>query len=55
MFIYQYPKYSLSLGETDILKAITQLLPRILEQSLLNNFTFSLNGKDKLVRFLYTN
>lgn len=35
--------------------AITQILPRILEQSLLNNFIFNLNGKDKLVRFLYTN
>jgi hypothetical protein len=35
--------------------AITQILPRILEQPLLNNFIFSLNGKDKLVRFLYTN
>jgi len=33
--------------------AITQLLLRILEQSLLNTFVFNLNGKNKLVRFLY--
>src|SRR5947207_4769144 len=55
MFIYRYTKYLLSRGEIDILKAITQILPRILEQSLLNSFTFNLNGKDKLVRFLYSN
>lgn len=30
------------------------MLPRILEQSLLNHFVFNLNGNNKLVRFLYT-
>jgi hypothetical protein len=45
----------LSKGEIDILMAITQILPRILEQLLLNSFIFNLKGKDKLVRFLYTN
>lgn len=55
LFIYKYPHYSFNKGKTDILIAIIQILPRILEQSLLNSFIFSLNGKDKLVRFLYTN
>lgn len=35
--------------------AITQLLPRILEQSLLDTYTFNLNGKNKLVKFTYSN
>jgi hypothetical protein len=34
--------------------AITQLCPRILEQSLLHNVPSSLSGKDRLVRFTYT-
>jgi len=34
--------------------AITQLLPRILEQSLLDTYTFNLNGKNKLVKFSYS-
>jgi hypothetical protein len=38
----------------DILYAITQLIPRILEQSLLSNLIFNLNGKNKLVRLMYT-
>jgi len=38
----------------DILLAITQLIPRILEQSLLSDMVFSLNGKNKLIRFTYT-
>lgn len=55
MFVNKYPHYILSKGETDILIAISQLLPRILEQSLLVNYSFVLNGRDKLVRFTYTN
>jgi len=55
IFQNKHPNYSLSQGEHDILMAITQLLPRILEQSLLSNYSFSLNGKDKLVKFSYTN
>lgn len=35
--------HQLSLGEYDILKAITQLVPRILEQSLLLELTPALN------------
>jgi len=35
--------------------AITQLLPRILEQSLLDTYIFNLNGKNKLVKFSYSN
>lgn len=54
-FIYVHPYYKLSKGEMDILTAITQLIPRILEQSLLNNFTFTLNGARKLITFSYTN
>jgi hypothetical protein len=38
----------------DILYAITQLIPRILEQSLLSDLIFNLNGKNKLVRLMYT-
>ena len=53
IFKNKYPHYSLNKGETHILMAITQLLLRILEQSLLNTFVFNLNGKNKLVRFLY--
>lgn len=55
LFVYKYPHYNLSRGEVDILMAITQLLPRILEQSLLDNFPFNLNGNNKLVKFSYTN
>lgn len=55
LFINKYPHYILNKGETDILIAISQLLPRILEQSLLVNYSFILNSKDKLVRFSYTN
>jgi len=44
----------LSKGEIDILFAVTQLIPRILEQSLLLHFLFTLNGKDNKVRFSYT-
>ena len=53
-FIYQYPNYLLSKGELDILFAVTQLIPRILEQSLLSHFTFTLNGERKLIMFSYT-
>ena len=44
----------MSKGEIDILFAVTQLIPRILEQSLLLHFLFTLNGKDNKVRFSYT-
>jgi len=37
LFIYKYPYHYLTKGEQDILYSITQLIPRILEQSLLNN------------------
>lgn len=33
--------------------AITQLVPRILEQSIFEHFHCNLNGKDRLVRFTY--
>lgn len=54
-FIYVHPYYVLSKGEMDILFAITQLIPRILEQSLLLNFSFTLNGERKLITFSFTN
>ena len=54
-FIYLHPCYVLSKGEMDILFAITQLIPRILEQSLLLHFSFPLNGERKLIIFSYTN
>jgi hypothetical protein len=54
-FISLYPYYVLSRGEMDILFAITQLIPRILEQSLLLHFSFTLNGERKLIIFSYTN
>ena len=38
-FYRTHTHYNLSLGETDILKACTQLLPRILEHSLLVELT----------------
>ena len=55
LFVYKHPHYILSKGEVDILMAITQLLPRILEQSLLDTYIFNLNGKNKLVKFSYSN
>lgn len=55
LFVYKHPYYVLSKGEIDILIAITQLLSRILEQSLFYNFSFNLNGENKLVKFSYTN
>jgi hypothetical protein len=54
-FIYQHPNYLLSRGELDILFAVTQLIPRILEQSLISHFIFTLNGERKLIMFSYTN
>lgn len=54
-FIYVHPYYVLSKGEMDILFAITQLIPRILEQSLLLHFSFTLKGERKLIIFSYTN
>lgn len=47
------PGYILTQGEYDILMAVTQLCPRILEQSILHHFPCSLNGIDRLVRFRY--
>jgi hypothetical protein len=52
-FVYTHPNYVLSSGEMDILFAITQLIPRILEQSLISHFTFTLNGERKLIIFSY--
>ena len=49
----KYPFYNLRQGELDILLAITQILPRILEQSLLYSLHFELNGENKLVKFTY--
>lgn len=46
-FIYIHPYYVLSRGEMVILFAITQLIPRILEQLLLLYFSFTLNGERK--------
>jgi hypothetical protein len=34
--------------------AVTQLVPRTLEQSILHHFHCSINGDDQLVRFRYT-
>lgn len=34
--------------------AVTQLVPRILEQSLFSHFASTLSGKDRLVRFTFT-
>ena len=44
-------------GERDILIAITQLSPRILEQSILldKRFVLDLNGDYRLVKFTYSN
>lgn len=53
-FVYIHPDYVLSSGEIDILYAITQLIPRVLEQSLLLHFTFALNNESKLILFSYT-
>lgn len=53
-FYQAYPGYTLSQGEYDILMAVTQLVPRILEQSLFHHFKSELSGKDRLVRFTYT-
>lgn len=54
-FIYIYPYYGLSKDEINILFVITQLIPIILEQWLLLNFSFILNGERKLITFSYTN
>jgi GIY-YIG catalytic domain len=62
-FIASNPNYDLSQGELDILLAITQLVPRILEQSLCtrdifeitkDSLSFKLNGSSGLVLFTYT-
>jgi hypothetical protein len=54
LFYRAYPGYTLSQGEYNILMAVTQLVPRILEQSLFEHFKSELSGKDRLVKFTYT-
>ena len=39
-FVKENPYYELSYGEMCLLKAITELFPRILEQSMLNTFKY---------------
>lgn len=53
-FYTNHPGYELSQGEYNILMAITQLVPRILEESLFRAYASTLTGKDRLVRFVYT-
>jgi hypothetical protein len=56
LFLKMYPNYLLMQGEVNILLAILQLLPRLLEQSILSNFPCTLNGNgSRLVVFSYTN
>jgi hypothetical protein len=50
----KYPHYILKIGQVDILMAITQLLPSILEQSLLDSFSFNLNRNKKIAKFSNT-
>ena len=52
-FYTSFPGYSLSQGEYDILMAVSQLIPRILEQSLFEHFASTLTGDDRLVLFHY--
>jgi len=51
-FLATNPSYSLSLGETEILMALSQLIPRILEQSLFLHHLPTLND-NKWVDFEY--
>lgn len=53
LFINAHPLYTLSTGEYNLLMALTQLMPRILEQSLLNAFNSELNGENSTVLFSY--
>jgi hypothetical protein len=53
-FYSRYPNYTLSQGEYDILMAVSQLVPRLLEQSIMYHFPCSLNGGLQLVTFRYT-
>lgn len=54
LFLYKYPYYVITQGEYDILLAITQILPRILEQALLYTLPSVLNGKGRLVKFSHS-
>jgi hypothetical protein len=54
LFLAKHISHLLTQGELNILLAITEVLPRILEQSLLYTLPASLNGKDRLVKFSYT-
>ena len=51
-FIKTHPTHILSLGELDILKAMPQWIPRILEQSILDNTQLFFN-QAKTVFFQY--
>lgn len=48
------PHYSLSIGEVEVLKALTDFVPRFLEQGLLNEFAPNLNNLNNAIKFLYT-
>ncbi len=52
-FTNLHPGYTLTQGEYDILMAVSQLVPRILEQSLIYHLSPELNGKG-FVLFRYT-
>lgn len=54
LFYLKHPHHQLSQGDYNILMAVTQLVPRILEQSIFEHFKSELTGKDRLVRFTYT-
>jgi len=54
IFIKKNPTYILTKGEIDILVHLTQLIPRILEQSLLTKFKPELNGEISTVLYQYT-
>lgn len=51
-FVGSHPDYNLSLGEFDILKATTQLVPRLLEQSLITELSPAFNkGTEVLYQY----
>jgi hypothetical protein len=55
LFKSKYPKYKLKYAEYNILMGFSELLPRILEQSLFYGFPISSFKKYDRVKFIYAN